>query len=146
MHIMLKTMALSLPWNQRSENGVLCPCYDWAFFPIPVKLSGDVNNDPDDLGSDFDTFRFLVGGLEDLFFIISIYIYIWNNHPNWLIFFRGWNHKPDSDDDDFRWLLQHGHGLAQWVARFLVDFAQYGFAIWIGSRGPSGSGGVQLKP
>jgi hypothetical protein len=38
-----------------------------------VKLSGDVNNHPDDLDSDFDTFRFLVGGLEDFF---SLYIYI----------------------------------------------------------------------
>lgn len=34
--VMLKTMALSLPWNPRSEDGVLCPCYDWAFFPIPL--------------------------------------------------------------------------------------------------------------
>ena len=29
------------------------------------------------------------GGLEHFYFSIYIYIYIGNNHPNWLIFFRG---------------------------------------------------------
>ena len=37
----------------------------------------------------------LVGGLEH-FYTCFIFPYIGNNHPNWLIFFRGvgWNHQP----------------------------------------------------
>ena len=36
----------------------------------------------------------LVGGFNHFLFSI-IYGYIWDNHPNWLIFFtRGWNHQP----------------------------------------------------